>query len=598
MVEALRGQWSGRSAVRCAAAIVLVVLTTALAPVDARSAPAPSPAEAAVPTSARKPGSITVKPRMAEPGAAVRVRGSMATHSRRSVLLQQSIDGRKWSTADKARTNGRGQFAFKTLLPNQAGGTTTYRVITALGSPAEKTRTAVVKVVEPDPNPRPLPGITSTSQVQRRVTLGTEAYFSAFGPAGNGSQVYEFSAITGVTRAVTNLPQNKALDVLIAHAGHVYFSAKSTDPAIAGTWVYDASTGSVRRLDPRETGGGTVVGTEVALRYYGGYLRTDGSPEHTQSVQSAGAPFAGGAKLIAPGTTGDTAYLYSFDGSGAVDVILDKPDTIFSTGLAMGGNYYFSSTAYGAPNSVGNGLWVTDGTAAGTRLIKSLSNVRSMVAAGGLVYFTAGGVDDVFATDGTVVRQVSMPGAAASSLETSTIVQVGQDLWFSASAGEKSQTFKVRAGALDGVPVSTPYLLPISAPTSAGRYLIFNHEEYDDFVDDYVDKIYTFDTTTPVVRATALLKLLPSELSAPKSGNLIIRVDCGGALRPNLGDRVVLRLGSKKLASISLTGNYRALFRVPGRRLGVGRPQLSVQYLGGRTLRPSPLLFVRARITR
>jgi ELWxxDGT repeat protein len=90
------------------------------------------------------------------------------------------------------------------------------------------------------------------------------------------------------------------------------------------------------------------------------------------------------------------------------------------------------------------GLWTTDGTAAGTRLVKSIgSSVWSMVAGGGLLYFAVDSVDAsgihyvLWTSDGTEAGTVPVaePFAGLSATSATSLTPVGDMLFFRPSQG-------------------------------------------------------------------------------------------------------------------------------------------------------------------
>jgi ELWxxDGT repeat protein/VCBS repeat-containing protein len=171
----------------------------------------------------------------------------------------------------------------------------------------------------------------------------------------------------------------------------------------------------------------------------------------------------GSGKVIFRANDGVNGYgLYTFDGAvlSHVAAISD-----FELPMAAGGKVYFNSAAGG----LGRELWVSDGTTAGTQMIKDInvggdSHPNGMTAAGSLVFFLA---DDgshgqeIWVTDGTsagtkLLADVNegLAGSGAGNLTA-----VGSKLFFTAN------TFSEAGGAL-GVE------LWVSDGTVAGTVLV------------------------------------------------------------------------------------------------------------------------------
>jgi ELWxxDGT repeat protein len=187
----------------------------------------------------------------------------------------------------------------------------------------------------------------------------------------------------------------------------------------------------------------------------------------------------GGTLFFVPGTGFMPNYLWKTDGTTAGTALV-KPVTIpsfFSEGdrLAdVGGTLFFS----GNDGQSGQELWKSDGTEAGTVRVKDInpgaagSDPRRLTAVGNLVYFhaeTAAGGRELWRSDGTEagtfqVRDV-VPGTVGSMSTVAEIVPVNGLVYFNASS-RLWRSDGTEAGTFevrtDGVPVGVERLTRVA----------------------------------------------------------------------------------------------------------------------------------------
>lgn len=227
---------------------------------------------------------------------------------------------------------------------------------------------------------------------------------------------------------------------LASYKGHLYFVSQGSSP---GLWRSD-STGSGTRLyipldpsigtEPRNL---TVVGDSLFFQTgsieVGEFLwKSDGTVEGTQVVRQLSPPttidlvksfivesYAAGDRLFMiedPAGFGETRTLWTSDGTAAGTHPIDSVSMFagpFLQGLrsygrvapvALGTTLYFVGTT----EAGGVELWRTDGTAAGTAAVADLapgaasSSITGLANVNGTIYFGVGGaLPGLYATDGT-----------------------------------------------------------------------------------------------------------------------------------------------------------------------------------------------------
>ncbi len=530
-------------------------------------------------------GSIKLSKRSSLPGAGVKIRGSVPGPSGRPIKLQRATTENRWETVASDTSGRRGKFAFVAAVPADSYATVAFRVSAPAvrGAKSGTTAAARLKVSEPVTNPRRLP-MTAGDGL---VTVGDRAYSTG------GSQLVEYSAATDQVRVVTQ-PLGD-MRVLLAANGLVYFSVTTGQPAQIGSWVYDVASGTSRKYSESITNGAVRVGSEVVLsRAFGGFLRTDGTTAGTRDLGSPGAPFAGGQNAITWGS--DSVYAY--DGAGSVVQLVTRPDTYFSSGVRFGDRYLFAS--YGETDA-SKGLWVTNGTPAGTSLLVPGTFVSWFIS-DGLVYFGAciAGACGMFATDGLTVSPVTTPGSPGTPMPGVPPVRVGGELLTAIGNGtdEAPRNYLITPGATSARPTASPYILAPSSPAVAiGTKVLTSVIDYDGFRADITQSMYVYDTSAPVVKSNSAIRIHDAKLKAPLRGRIHLLVEPVGHFHIGTGAVVVVRRGSKVIASAVIGGRLKAAINVPGRKIGRGTKVLGVQFLGTNKLDPSPVLPLTVTIS-
>jgi ELWxxDGT repeat protein len=200
-----------------------------------------------------------------------------------------------------------------------------------------------------------------------------------------------------------------------AHRGLVYFTARPTGSTAAHLFVTDGSPAGTIDLNVQPTRSELVAaGDLVYFAGAGGKLfRTDGTPAGTVAVPGPSDPSqltatADGQLYFTATTPANGRELWKVDYSGAVfvrDVTPGPADTSFRWLAAVGDTLYFHLPTYQ--------LWKTDGTPAGTLLVKDFNAIGTPtydpVGAGGKLFFPVRGERlELWTSDGSAAGTTSL----------------------------------------------------------------------------------------------------------------------------------------------------------------------------------------------
>ncbi|HYE20256.1 MAG TPA: hypothetical protein VEA69_17540, partial [Tepidisphaeraceae bacterium] len=228
----------------------------------------------------------------------------------------------------------------------------------------------------------------TTGDVQPHQLVDMGGYFAFLGQG----KLWRSDGTTAGTVAVT--------------PGQVPSVAQLTFFQRAGGYLFYATPGSLWRSD------GTIAGTVdvVDSRWYVG--------QHSRVRELGGNFYFIGAEVDSTSQK-STPGLYVTDGTyaGTSRVkVLASPITYGQESgydlQVMGGNLYFIGPEKGS-------LWRSDGTAAGTVPVASVSSAASLTVAGSALYFTVGGGGALYTTDG-VAAPVRVQGPGGVTLSTPT----------------------------------------------------------------------------------------------------------------------------------------------------------------------------------
>ena len=275
---------------------------------------------------------------------------------------------------------------------------------------------------------------TSGSAPRNFTRVGGTIFFSATGT--NGTELWRTDATEAGTVEVKDIyrgPASSSPSFLTEYHGQLFFHALR-DSSHSGLWKSDGTAdGTVLLLDLTNSAFGAMTRTAEQLLFFG-YAGTNtvlwasrGTPQttmlvgplppRTTTVGAAGPEFIGRSDLVlfASGDDVTGTELWRTDGTVAgtrlVKDIRPGPDSSYPRSFINAGNLTYFQANDGAH---GVELWRTDGTEQGTRLLKDiysgpLSSLSSfayfqMAEVNGLVFFWAYEPEhgtELWMTDGT-----------------------------------------------------------------------------------------------------------------------------------------------------------------------------------------------------
>jgi len=285
---------------------------------------------------------------------------------------------------------------------------------------------------------------------------------------------------------------------LTAIGGQMYFVA--SDGAGCALWKTDGTaqgTGKVRG------GLGTAAGqlTELAGQAFfvvgegaagqSGIWRSDGSEDGTVPIaamipEDAPGLIAAGGRLFFATYRPDPSVvqLWSSDTTGAlIQMFAEADGTLFPTIAPLGNQIVFKFPS----SESGTGLWISDGTQAGTRLVRELNpagdaGVEFASPGTPLLFAADDGVtgDELWATDGTpegtrLVRNIAPDDEQTLSSSAHDLVRVGDIIYFVTSIPPSfipDQLWKTD-GSADGTVLLHGPLAPITQFTALDDRVFF-----------------------------------------------------------------------------------------------------------------------------
>jgi ELWxxDGT repeat protein len=251
--------------------------------------------------------------------------------------------------------------------------------------------------------------IAGSSNPDQFVVGNGVVYFTA--NDGSSVQIWQTNgtpAGTGPLTAVPSTPDARQA-VFTAFSGTTLFFTEDGDSFVASLWAMDVSK----------------PGTAVELTNFGGVPNSLPMPLATVN----------GRLFFDANDGNDNDQLWTSDGTpggtGPIDVINPGGAAgISGPGIAFNGQVFFNA---------GQGLWKSDGTAAGTFQVGSTLFKNDVpgnfTVSGGTLYFTgdSGSGFQIWSTDGTKVTPVTALNTTSGSIQNLT--DVNGTLFFSASTG-------------------------------------------------------------------------------------------------------------------------------------------------------------------
>lgn len=303
---------------------------------------------------------------------------------------------------------------------------------------------------------------------------------------------------------------------------YVLWQSDGTD---AGTFPYSdienrlSSLGNARTIYPRASGGAYVFIHAFARDPELWLLRE--APEVPQRVEQVQLPYSGsggislitwlnGNLIFAAATFNTGGELWKSDGTAAGTVLIK--DINLGTGganpydfIIFKNELYFNAAGFDGTQDFGIELWKTDGTAEGTTMLKDLnpgpfdSYPGYYIEFNGELYFSANGDGvgiELWKTDGSSEGTVLVEDLYPG--ETGSVprgfTEFSSALFFSATSPDRSGLWKISA------PESTPEFLASSSQISwyafepAGDYLYFS-ANYSDGNGDLGNELWRTDGT-------------------------------------------------------------------------------------------------------
>jgi len=308
---------------------------------------------------------------------------------------------------------------------------------------------------------RPLTSLPPPAAVSSQpVAAGGRVFFAVSG-AGAGAAVWTSDGTPQGTAMLFAMPPEAQRILSVAVLGAAFYLIVDNPPGGLDLWTSDGTTAGTVRLAqfastafpaPAFDPGFVALGPRVYFAP-GSLWQTDGTPGGTSVIDRVGGNelsnvtnlrAVGGALYFfaslrdwglfrSDGTAQGTVEVQSLSGFPAADGL-----TPFGGGLAF--------AATDSARVHGQELWFTDGTAAGTRMVKDIlpgsgnSQPRGLTEVSGRLYFTADdGVHgaELWTSDGTaagthMVQDIN-PGAASST--PAGMTAAGGLLFFSADDG-------------------------------------------------------------------------------------------------------------------------------------------------------------------
>jgi ELWxxDGT repeat protein len=326
------------------------------------------------------------------------------------------------------------------------------------------------------------PGLLSSAPKNLTI-FNNKLFFTAFG-SGSGAELWVSDGTTAGTQLVKDIrPGSSDSDPqdLTVFNGKLYFTAKDGSATGRELWVSD----------------GTAAGTQLFKDIYRGapyVLEDDNDP--------TGLTVFNGRLFFSANDGINGRELWSTDGTAAGTQLFkdinpgrNSSSSPFSSDptnfIVFNGKLIFSALEA----STARELWISDGTAAGTQLLKDIatrgtgstsfwgSAPKNFTILGDKLFFTAtewsGTGEELWMTDGTtagtqLVKDINL-GTYSSSPQNLTVVN--DKLFFSANDGTNGQELWVSDGTAAGTQLVKdiyPFVAPFIRSSSPENLTVFN----------------------------------------------------------------------------------------------------------------------------
>jgi ELWxxDGT repeat protein len=320
----------------------------------------------------------------------------------------------------------------------------------------------------------------------------------------HGAQLWSTDGTAAGTQMVDPSGDVGEASFLTPFSGGLFFESGSGNP-----WITDGTAAGTTELSTTidEIGAVSVVGDEVYFQagyeptpgvFEEGLFVTDGTAAGTSAIATDGvtgiASFGDVVLLDAEGDASQAAGLYAYDTATGATIALNAVGSLLTynsatlAGTALGDGLFVFA---GSSVTDGGEPWVTNGTAAGTFLLKDIvsgsggSDPDDFVAADGKVFFaTTSGTIALWSTDGTAAGTVLATNLGGDATAISNLLVVGADLYFDIANYDSTlqlwdydtstsvATEVSKLGESEGVPTAAPVaaggVLYFEAPDSSG----------------------------------------------------------------------------------------------------------------------------------
>ena len=292
---------------------------------------------------------------------------------------------------------------------------------------------------------------TGSSSPQDFAVVGSTLFFTAIDTTANGRELWKSNGTAGTTSLVKNINTTanaSSNPLFLTPMGSTLFFSAADGVAGRELWSSDG------------TSAGTVLVSNIAA---------NAASSNPESLTVAGS------NLFFTVDAGTGRRLWRSDGTGPGTLQMSSALTAVTNLVNVNGNVLFTANT---PSETPSALGVSDGTVAGTVVLEGngnlLDNPAKLTVVGNAAYFTAYEVEgssgiELWKTDGTlagtsVVKDI-VPGPADAAIDAlfnvnGTLVfsadeaGVGRELW--QSDGTNSGTRRIvdlNAGAVGSIPV-------------------------------------------------------------------------------------------------------------------------------------------------
>ncbi|MFZ2493198.1 MAG: ELWxxDGT repeat protein [Thermoanaerobaculia bacterium] len=317
------------------------------------------------------------------------------------------------------------------------------------------------------------------------TVAGGYAYFIAR-VRGFGSQLWRTDGTPGGSLPLTSMPEFSWSETTPAALGPILIFANGTEARGQELWKSDGSVeGTVLVSDICP---GACSSTPTGFTEYGGAIffaaddgvhgvelwRTDGTAAGTWLVSDAGAGYLSLSPALIAAGPGGVLFAGSqglWKSTGARGSVTKVSSTTPKTALvAHGGLVFFTAD----DTASGRELWKSDGTEAGTSLVRDInpsgsSSPSSLVSSpAGLLFAATDGTSgtELWKSDGTaagtvLIKDISPPGSSSPAYLTA----IGTTVYFAANDG----TSGVELWSTDGTPGGTARIADLKPGSTSGH---------------------------------------------------------------------------------------------------------------------------------